>query len=194
VVLLPPLEVIKPACCRADRVEGSFGPDKGVNARYSGDYFHGRNGNDRLFFPDDLISDTQELYLFAKSAGKPLYQERRLRAVGESPVALSVEVEDRGETGTTKPFTHSKCQTVDLRRNRKAAVADLLPKDEGPALLARAQSAFEASPGHEHYRFVPASFALVGSPPTKIRFCNPKRDEESGPPRLDLELPWTQVR
>jgi hypothetical protein len=178
-----------------DRVEGFFGPEKGINARYSGDYLRSKNGTDRLFFPEDLISDTQELYLFAKSAGKALYQERRLRVVGEAPGALSVEIDDRGETGATAPFSHSKCQTIDTRRVRKIAVTDLAGKDEGAALLARAQAAFDGSAGHECYRFVAQSFALVGAPPTKIRFCSPRRDEGSGPPRLDIELPWTtQVR
>jgi hypothetical protein len=188
---LATLEAVKPACCWLDRAEGVFGPARGINARYSGDYLKRKDG-ERLLFPDDLISDTKELFQFARSAGKPLYQERRLKIVGERRGHISVEIDDRGETGATAPFAHSKCKTIEVRTGRSLKVDDVAGKDAGPALLAEGKRRLAQAPEHEHYLFVPTSFVVLekgGHGGPALRFCNPRKDERLGSARLDIELP-----
>lgn len=175
---------IAPRCCRLERTEGGFGPDKGANVRYSGDVLL-RNDGGRLLFPQDLINDTKELYIFAKSAGKSLYQERRLRIVGEGPKHVSVEIDDRGETGATTPFYHSRCATLELRKVRKATLDEVLPPAQATALLEEGKRRFERMPEHDRFRFVSASFALTAS---AVRFCCPARDDKQATPRLDIEI------
>lgn len=175
---------IAPRCCRLERTEGGFGPDKGANVRYSGDVLL-RNDGGRLLFPQDLINDTKELYIFAKSAGKSLYQERRLRIVGEGPKHVSVEIDDRGETGATTPFYHSRCATIELRKVRKATLDEVLPPAQATALLEEGKRRFERMPEHDRFRFVSASFALTAN---AVRFCCPARDDKQATPRLDIEI------
>lgn len=188
-VSVTPLPTVVARCCRLDRTEGFFGPEKGIHTRYSGDVLL-RNDGERLLFPNDLVSDTKELYQFAKSSGKSLYQERRLRIVGESPHHVSVEVEERGETGANAPFYHTHCVTVDPRKKQKVTLSDLLP-EEAPRLLEEGKKRFEASPGQERFRFLSGSFALSG---TTLRFCCPARDDRQPTPRLDIELQTSGTR
>jgi hypothetical protein len=182
--VVAPLGSVVPRCCRIDRTEGMFGPEKGVHVRYSGDVLL-RNDGERLLFPHDLVSDTKELYQFAKSSGKSLYQERRLRVVGEGVGYVALEVQDRGETGAGTPFFHTHCATVDTRKLRKMTPEEAFPGEAGQKLLAEARRRFEEAPGHERFRFVPASFALLEG---RVRFCCPPRDDRQPLPRLDLEL------
>lgn len=183
---LAPLEAINARCCAIDRTEGTVGPDKGINARYSGDFLRKKNG-DRLLFPDDLIADTRELYQYAKSRGAPLYQERRMKVVGEGARYVSVEIEEKGDTGASNPFAHSKCKTLDLRSGKQLKLADVASK-AASALETEARARFDALPDHGQFTFVSASFALVGDPARRVRFCNPRRDEALGMGRLDVEV------
>jgi hypothetical protein len=178
-----PLPSIRSRCCRLDRTEGFFGPEKGINARFSGDILQ-RNDGERLLFPHDLVSDTKELYQFAKSSGKSLYQERRLRIVGEVAPLVSIEIEERGETGANAPFFHSRCATLDTRKKRLLTVEEALP-GQGKALLEEAKRRFEGAPGRDRFRFVSGSFAVTE---TELRFCCAARDDRQPTPRLDVSV------
>lgn len=180
---LAALPTIRSRCCRLDRTEGIFGPEKGIHARYSGDILL-RNDGERLLFPQDLISDTKELYQFAKSSGKSLYQERRMRIVGEGSGHVSVEIEERGETGANAPFYHLRCATFDTRKKRAMTLEEALP-GRGGALLEEARRRFEGSPGKEHFRFVSASFALTEG---EVRFCCAAKDDRRPGPRLEVSV------
>ena len=182
----PPLVAITPACCMRDRAEGKFGSERGIMTRYSGDFLRRKDG-DRLLFPDDLISDTKERFQHAQSAGRSVTQERRLKVVGEGPRYVSVEIEDRGETGALKPFAHSACCTVDLKTGKAMTVEAVVGKERAPKLVEEARAAFDALPGHEQFRFLPSSFAMIGTAGDTIRFCNPRRAEDLGAARLDVE-------
>jgi hypothetical protein len=177
------LPTIRSRCCRLDRTEGIFGPEKGIHARYSGDVLL-RNDGERLLFPQDLISDTKELYQFAKSSGKSLYQERRMRIVGEGAGHVSVEIEERGETGANAPFYHLRCVTFDTRKKRSLTLEEALP-GRGAALIEEAKQRFEGSPGKEHFRFVSTSFALTEG---EVRFCCAAKDDRQPGPRLEVRV------
>lgn len=178
-----PLPSIRSRCCRLDRTEGFFGPEKGIHARFSGDVLQ-RNDGERLLFPHDLVSDTKELYQFAKSSGKSLYQERRLRIVGEVAQLVSIEIDERGETGANAPFFHSRCATLDTRKKRLLTVEEALP-GQGKALLEEAKRRFEGAPGRDRFRFVSGSFAVTE---TELRFCCAARDDRQPTPRLDVSV------
>jgi hypothetical protein len=168
-----------------DRTEGIFGSAKGIHTHYSGDFLRRKDG-ERLLFPQDLISDTKELFQHAKSAGKSVEQTRRVTIVGEGARYVSVEIVDHGETGVT-PFSHSSCQTVDLSNGRALKVDDVL-KGKGEAIVASGRAKLDAAAGHEAFRFLPGSFAMVGTGEKIVRFCAPRRDEGQGEPRLDVEV------
>jgi hypothetical protein len=180
---LPPLPTIRSRCCRLDRTEGIFGPEKGIHSRYSGDVLL-RNDGERLLFPQDLISDTKELYQFAKSSGKSLYQERRIRIVGEGTRHVSVEIEERGETGANTPFYHLRYATFDTRKKRAMTLEEALP-GRGGALLEEARRRYEGSPGKEQFRFVSTSFALTEG---EVRFCCAAKDDRQPGPRLEVSV------
>lgn len=183
----PPASPITPACCMRDRAEGHFGPEKGVHTRYVGDYLR-RHDGERLLFPHDLVSDTKELYQHAKSAGRSVVQERHLVVLGEGERFVSVEVTDQGETGALMPFAHSKCVTVDLKNGRALRLEDVLGKPSADATLAEARRRFDGLAGHEQYRLLPGSFAMIGRDKRRVRFCGPARRDEDGKKRLDVEL------
>lgn len=183
----PPLAPIAPACCMRDRAEGSFGPAKGVNTRYVGDYLR-RHDGERLLFPHDLVSDTKELYQHARSAGRSVEQTRRLVVLGEGERYVSVEITDQGETGALMPFSHSKCLTVDLKHGRALRLEDVLGKPAAEATLAEARRRFDALADHEQYRLLPGSFAMIGRDKRRVRLCGPARRDEDGAKRLDVEL------
>ncbi|MCC6645608.1 MAG: hypothetical protein IT374_08565 [Polyangiaceae bacterium] len=183
----PPPTPITPTCCMRDRAEGSFGPEKGVNTRYVGEYLR-RHDGERVLFPHDLVSDTKELYQHARSAGRSVLQERRLAVLGEGDRYVSVEITDKGETGALMPFAHSKCLTVDLKHGRALRLEDVLGKPSAEATLAAARARFDAAAGHEQYRLLPGSFALIGKGERRVRFCGPARRDEDGAKRLDVEL------
>lgn len=168
-----------------DVAEGSFG--KGTFTRYSGDYLRRKDG-ERLLFPQDLISDTKELYQHAKSAGKSVTQERRVRPIGEGGRYVSVEIEEKGETGALMPFLHSACKTVDLRTGRALKLEDVVGKEAAARAIASAEQTFAAAPGHDDFRFLSSSFAMIGRGEKTVRFCNPRRREDLGGARLDLEI------
>jgi hypothetical protein len=169
-----------------DVAEGSFGA-RGTFTRYSGDYLRRKDG-ERLLFPQDLISDTKELFQHAKSAGKSVTQERRVRPLGEGSKYVSVEIEDKGETGALMPFLHSACKTVDLRTGRALKLEDVLGKDAAANAIAAGERAFAAAAGHEDYRFLSSSFAMIGRGEKTVRFCSPRRREDLGGARLDVEV------
>ncbi|MCS6901628.1 MAG: hypothetical protein NZX77_17895 [Polyangiaceae bacterium] len=171
-----------------DRTEGIFGPGKGIHTRYSGDILL-RHDGERLLFPQDLISDTKELYQFAKSSGRSLYQERRMRIVGEGSRHVSVEIEERGETGADTPFYHRRCTTLDFRKKRILTVEEALP-EHGTALLEKAKQRFETIPEKEHFLFVSTSFALTEQ---EVRFCCAARDSRQPGPRLDVSVHWSEA-
>ncbi len=181
------LPSITARCCRLDHTTGGFGPATGVNVHYEGDVVRRMDGGE-LLFPHDLISDTRELYVFAKSAGRSLSQERKVRIVGEQGSLVSVVIEDHGDTGAGTPFFHSRCSTLDTRKLKSVALTDAVPADEARELLAEGQRRFDAAPGHERYRLVPASFALRGAS-NDVVFCCPARDDTQASSRLDLVVP-----
>jgi hypothetical protein len=184
--LAPPPPLGPMACCTMDVAEGSFGA-RGTFTRYSGDYLRRKDG-ERLMFPQDLISDTKELFQHAKSAGKSVTQERRVRPVGEGAKYISVEIEDKGETGALMPFQHSACKTVDLRTGRALKLEDVIGKEAAAKAIAAGESAFAATGGHEDYRFLSSSFAMIGRGEKAVRFCSPRRREDLGGARLDVEV------
>ncbi|RYE82187.1 MAG: hypothetical protein EOO75_21075 [Myxococcales bacterium] len=142
-----------------------------------------RNDGGKLLFPDDLISDTRELYIFAKSAGRSMAQERRVRVVGEQGHLVSVAIEDRGDTGAGTPFVHMRCTTLDTRKMKPASLAEAVGEAEAKALLAEATRRFEAHPDHGRYRLIAASYALRAS---DVVFCGSARDDSRPSPRLDI--------
>ncbi len=170
-----------------DRAEGHFGPEKGVHTRYVGEYLR-RHDGERLLFPHDLVSDTKELYQHARSAGRSVEQTRRLVVLGEGDRYLSVEVTDQGETGALMPFSHSKCVTIELKQGRALRLDEVLDKASADATLAEARGRFDAAAGHEHFRLLPGSFAMIGRDKKRVRFCGPARRDEDGAKRLDVEL------
>lgn len=184
---LSDLPEITAKCCTRDRAEGHFGPESGVHTAFVGDFLRKKDGG-RLLFPDDLISDTKELFQHARSAGKTVKQERKLRIVGETERAVSVEVFDTGETGSMKPFSHSSCKTISLRDGRLWKLEDAVGKDHALAVAVKARIQFDQRNKGDLYRFVEKSFALVDEG-KRIRFCNPRKDEALGAARLDVDLP-----
>ena len=183
---LSPAPTITMACCTMDRAEGQFGTH-GVVTRYRGDYLRRKDG-ERLFFPQDLINDTKELFQHAKTAGRSVQQERRVRAVGEGPRWVSLDVEERGETGALAEVVHSSCKTIDLRTGRALKLDDVVGKDAAAQAIASGEASFAELGGRADYRFSAASFAILGPSAKTVRFCNPRRREELAGARLDVEV------
>ncbi len=182
----PALAEILPRCCTVDRAEGHFGVPTAVHTAFVGDFLRKKDGK-RLLFPDDLISDTKELFQHARSAGKTVKQERKLRVVGETDRTISVEVLDSGATGSMVPFSHSACKTVSLRDGRALKLEDAVGKDAALAVVVKARIQFDERNRGDVYRFVERSFALVDEG-SRLRFCNPPKDTALGAQRLDVEV------
>ncbi len=181
----PPRAAITSRCCRVERKEGKWGPDVGVQSTYSADIVTRANG-DRLFGNEDIVTDTAELSEYAKSMKRTLTNQRRIAIIGETPLYVSLSIDDVGDTGSGNTARHSGCKTLRLGTATVAKPDDALTSEGATRVVAEARKQVAAAGGK--YRFAPLSWALLDA--GKIaRFCAPEEGEAGA--RFDVDVPLT---
>lgn len=181
----PARAAITTRCCRVERKEGKYGPEAGVHSSYSADIVTRANG-DRLFGNEEVVTDTAELYEYAKSMKRTLTNQRRITLIGETPLFVSFVIDDVGDTGSGNTARHSGCKTLRLGTATVAKPEDALTAEGAARVVAEGRKRVAAAGGK--YRFAPLSWALLDA--GKIaRFCAPEEGEAGA--RFDVDVPLT---
>jgi len=104
------------------------------------------------------VTDTAELYEYAKSMKRTLTNQRRITIIGETPQYVSLSIEDVGDTGSGNTARHSGCKTLRLGTATVAKAEDALSPEAAARVVPEARKQVAAAGGR--FRFAPLSWAL----------------------------------
>ena len=183
IVSAPARGAVPSRCCRVERKEGKYGPEAGIHSSYSADIVTRANG-DRLFGNEDVVTDTAELYEYAKSMKRTLTNQRRISIIGETPLYVSLSIDDVGDTGSGNTARHSGCKTLRLGTATVAKPEDALTPEAAARVVPEARKQVAAAGGK--FRFATLSWALLDAGKI-VRFCAPEEGEAGG--RFDVDVP-----
>jgi hypothetical protein len=181
-----PLPIARLRCCRVEKRSGSFGAETGVHTSYEADVVVTSSG-DRLHAADDLVSDTKEMLIHARSMGRSLHQSRKVQLVSEGKTFVSMMIEERGDTGTGAPFVHHGCKTLQLGTGRVLRLDEVLTADAAARVVAEATRQTTGTDA----KLLPASFLLSSD---AVSFCFPPRGASLPIRRLSVPLAPGQLR